>query len=222
MVGSLMKKRRKSNNIYDEAITIDNLYNMWSIIRQTCKNKREVYYFSLNVSTNINNIYNSLKNKTYKPTKYNAFMIFEPKPRLVMSQKIQDKLVNHFVANYYLIPYLESNLIDANVATRKDKGSSYAMKLLRSYFNKLQLSNPNEEIYCLKIDISKYFYSINHEILIEKLEKKIKDKDVIDLIKLIISETNQDYINEAIKHYNDKYGTDIPYMLKIQGLVLEQ
>ena len=42
MVGSLMKKRRKSNNIYDEAITIDNLYKMWNIIRRTCKNKREV------------------------------------------------------------------------------------------------------------------------------------------------------------------------------------
>lgn len=42
-----MKKRRKSKNIYDEYITIDNLYKMWSIIKTTCKNKREVYYLVL-------------------------------------------------------------------------------------------------------------------------------------------------------------------------------
>ena len=49
-----MKMRRKSKNIYDEYITIDNLYKMWSIIKTTCKNKREVYYLVLpKVSGNI-------------------------------------------------------------------------------------------------------------------------------------------------------------------------
>ena len=143
-----MKKRRKSKNIYDEYITIDNLYKMWSIIKTTCKNKREVYYFSLNLNTNLKNIYNDLKNKKYKPSKYKIFMIFEPKPRVVMSQTIKDKIVNHFVANYYLMPYLESNLIDSNVATRKNKGGAHAIKLLKDYFNKILINNPNKEIFC--------------------------------------------------------------------------
>lgn len=133
MDGNLMKKKRKSKNIYDKYIALENLYNMWSIIRRICKNKMEVYYFSLNLNTNIMNIYNMLKNKTYKPSRYKTFMIFEPKPRLVMSQTVTDKLVNHFVANYYLIPFLDHSLIDANVATRKYKGSSYAMNLLIKY-----------------------------------------------------------------------------------------
>lgn len=218
MDGSLMKKRRKSRNIYDKYITIENLYKMWSIIRRTCKNKREVYYFSLNLNTNLNNIYNDLKNKTYIPSKYKTFMIFEPKPRLVMSQTVKDKLVNHFVANYYLIPCLESSLIDANVATRKEKGSSYAMNLLKKYFNKLLINNPGEEVYCLKIDVSKYFYSINHKNLLQMLEKKIVDKDVLNLINLIISETNNNYVNDSIKRYNEMYGIDIPYYVENTGL----
>lgn len=213
-----MKKKRKNKDIYDKYITMENLYNMWSVIRKTCKNKKEVYYFSLNLNTNLNNIYNSLKNKTYTPSKYKTFMIFEPKPRLVMSQTITDKLVNHFIANYYLIPYLESSLIDSNVATRKDKGSIYSINLLKKYFNKLLINNPNQEIYCLKIDISKYFYSINHEILINMLKKKIGDKDVINLIKLVISETNNDYVNEFIRNSNEKYNLDIPYYKENTGL----
>jgi len=213
-----MKKRRKNKNIYDRYITIENLYSIWSIIKQTCKNKKEIYYFSLNLNTNLNNIYLALKNRTYVPNKYRTFIIFEPKPRLVMSQTVTDKIVNHFVTNYYLIPYLENKLIDSNVATRKGRGSSYAMSLLKKYFNKLIVNHPNQEVYCLKVDISKYFYSISHKNLLKMLENKVADRDVINLINLIISETNKDYINKSIKYYNEIYNIDIPYYTKNTGL----
>lgn len=218
MHGNIMKKKKRSKNIYDQAITYDNIYAMWKIIKRTCKNRREVFNFSLNLSTNIYYIYYLLKNKIYKPSQYRTFMIFEPKPRLVMSQSIPDKIVNHFVANYYLIPYLESSLIDANVATRVGKGSGYAMKLLKKYYNKILINEKNKEIYCLKIDISKYFYTIDHNILLEKVQKKIHDKDVINLIKIIISETNKEYINKSIDYYNEKFSTNIPQYKNNRGL----
>lgn len=122
MHGNIKKNIKRSKNIYDRAITYENIYAMWKIIKRTCKNRKEVFLFSLNLNTNIYYIYYVLKNKIYKPQAYKTFMIFEPKPRLVMSQTIVDKIVNHFVANYYLIPYLEKSLIDSNVATRTKKG----------------------------------------------------------------------------------------------------
>jgi RNA-directed DNA polymerase len=218
MPGNIMKKKRKSKNIYSSAITYDNIYNMWKIIKRTCKNKREVFLFSLNLNTNIHYIYHMLKTKTYKPSQYRTFLIFEPKPRLVMSQTITDKIINHFVANYYLIPYMENSLIDSNVATRKNKGSSYAMKLIKKYYNKILINEQNKEIYALKIDVSKYFYTIDHEILLKKIQNKIEDKDVLNLIKIIISEANNDYVNISIKNYNDKFNTSIPYYQKGKGL----
>lgn len=217
MVGSLMKKNQ-SKNIYDKYITIENIYNTWLVVKKTCKNREEVFNFSLNLNSNINNIYRVLKTKCYVPSKYRTFMIFEPKARLVMSQTVFDKIVNHFVANFYLIPFLDKKLIDSNVATRKYKGSFYAINLLKNYFNKLMINNPDKEIYCLKLDISKYFYSIDHEILIRMLEKNILDKDVINLIKIIIAETNNDYVNKNIRFYNNTCGTDIPYYNNNRGL----
>ena len=213
-----MKKKRKSKNIYSSAITYDNIYNIWKIIKRTCKNKREVFLFSLNLNTNIHYIYHVLKTKTYKPKPYRTFLIFEPKPRLVMSQTITDKIINHFVANYYLIPYMENSLIDSNVATRKNKGSSYAMKLIKKYYNKILINEQNKEIYALKIDVSKYFYTIDHEILLKKIQNKIEDKDVLNLIQIIISEANSNYVNVSIKNYNDKFNTSIPYYQKKKGL----
>ena len=213
-----MKNLRKKQIRYDDVITCENIYNMWQIIKKTCKNRKAIFYFSLNLNTNINYIYYVLKNRIYKPSCYRTFMIFEPKPRLVMSQTIIDKIINHFVANYYLIPILEKSLIDTNVATRKAKGSSYAMTKLKSYFNKLLISYPNQEIYCLKIDISKYFYTIDHEILMKKLEKNILDKDIINLIDIIISETNKPYINDSIKKYKAEYKVKVPYYYYGKGL----
>ena len=213
-----MKNQRKNKIKYDDPITYENILYMWKIIKRTCKNKKAIFRFSINLNTNINYIYYVLKNKKCQTSPYRTFMIFEPKPRLVMSQTITDKIINHFVANYYLIPSLEKSLIDTNVATRKEKGSSYAMKKLKQYFNQILINHPQEEIYCLKIDISKYFYSIDHELLIANLKKHITDEDIINLIRIIISETNKTYINNSIKKYQQKYKMNIPLYYKNKGL----
>lgn len=63
---------------------------------------------------------------------------------------------------------------------------------------------PNQEIFVLKIDISKYFYTISHELLLQMLKRGIRDEDVIHLIETIISETDKPYINEAIDFLNKK------------------
>lgn len=209
---------KKIKNIYDNAITFENVYQTWNIVRKTCKNKRAIFRFSVNKNTNIYNIYKALKTKKYQPLSFRLFLIFEPKPRLVMSQSVSDKIVNHFVTNFYLLPYLEKKLIDSNVATRKGKGSKYANELFEKYINKIRLKNANSEIYCLNIDISKYFYSIDHKLLIEKLKKDIEDNDVIEIIERIIGETNKSYVNELIIKFNQKYQTNIPVYKSDIGL----
>lgn len=189
-----MKKKKDTKNVYDYYITYENIFKIWQIVKRTCNNRKEVFLFSLNLHSNLMNIYNCLKNKTYTPSPYRTFMIFEPKPRLVMSQSVFDKIVNHFIAKYYLLPYLEKGLVDANVATRTDKGSGYAMKLIKKYVNEIVIKEKPGEIYCLKVDVSKYFYSIDHNILISKLKRELLDNDVIELIQKILSETNKHYM----------------------------
>lgn len=205
-------------DIYYKPITYSNIYKMWNIVRKTCKNKRGIFLFNLNKNTNIYEIGESLLTKSYKPNPYRLFMIFEPKERLVMSQSVRDKIVNHFVANFYLIPYLENKLIDANVATRKGKGTKHALDLVEKYINEIRMKYKDNEIYVLKLDISKYFYNIDHSLLIDMLEHDIKDKDVINLIKIIINETDKPYINDKINYLNNKYGTSIPLYKKGVGL----
>ena len=217
-MGKRSKPHRKTRRIYDEALTFENMFDAWNTVLHTCKNKQGLYEFGLFEQARVMKLVEILKEREYMPDRYHCFMIFEPKPRLVMSQKISDKVVNHFVSKQYLMPLLEKGLVDANLATRKGRGSSMAMKMFKKYVRQLQEKKPGAPIYALKIDFSKFFYSIDHEILFQKLEKKIKDPDVLDILWRIVKETDKPYINMVIDGYNEIYGTDIPHYAPGKGL----
>lgn len=185
---------KRSGNIYDKELTYKNLYHIYKIISANVGNKKELFRFEQGKNHNLLEIYKKLKNQNYMFSNYKIFLITDSKYRIIICENISDKIVNHFVAKFYLLKYLESSLIYENVATRKGKGSRLAFELFEKYINK--------DSYILKIDISKYFYNINHNIIFKLLSKKIKDKDVISLVKNIIDGTNIDYVNKDI--YNIK------------------
>jgi len=189
---------KRKNNLYENILKTENALNMYKIIKQNCKNKKEVYRFSLNLNSNIMEIIEKLYNENYKFDKYRIFIIKEPKYRLIMSERVEDKIVNHLVAKYILLPVLDNSLIDSNVATRYEKGSGHAFKLFLKYTNRLFYEK--KEIYVLKIDISKYFYNIDHYECIRMLKKKIKDEKTLKIIKDILDTTNEPYINKEIKY----------------------
>ncbi len=189
---------KRKNNLYEKILNTENALKMYKTIKQNCKNKKEVYRFSLNLNQNIMEILEKLYNENYKFDRYRIFIIKEPKYRLIMSEKIEDKIVNHLVAKYILLPALDGSLIDANVATRYEKGSGHAFKLFNRQVQRLM--RENKEIYVLKIDISKYFYNIDHEICMKLVEKKIKDPRAIKITKEIIETTNHAYINKEVKY----------------------
>ncbi len=189
---------KRKNNLYENILSINNAKAMYKTIKQNCRNKKEVYRFSLNLNQNLQEILTKLYNNNYVFDRYRIFIIKEPKYRLIMSEKVEDKIVNHLVAKYILLPALDSTLIDSNVATRYNKGSGHAFKLFNKYVSRL--INSNKEIYVLKIDISKYFYNIDHNICKELIRKKIKDKNALKLIDNILDSTNHNYINKEIKY----------------------
>jgi len=139
-----------------------------------------------------------MEDEKYTPSGYNIFLIREPKYRAILSQNITDKLINHVVANV-LVDVLEPSLINNNIATRKDRGTHYGIKLLKRYLNELK----GKEIYALKFDISKFFYSVDHDILKAMLQRKIKDKRFLNILFSIIDSTNNN-VNDTISRLKEQ------------------
>lgn len=182
---------------YEEVVTIENLTNVYNTVRKNTKHKDKILIFELFFSCNIMSIYNTLKDEAYHHQKYHIFIIKEPKYRLIMSETMPDKIVNHLVSTYFLFPLIDPLLLPMNVATRPLMGSSKGIYYVKKYINKMKENH--EKIYVLKCDISKYFYSIDQEILINKLTKLIKDERIFNMIKEIILSTNYSYVNEEIQ-----------------------
>ena len=166
------------------------------VIRRNTKNKKKVQKFDDFYSCNIVKIKELLMSHKYKMGKYNIFIIHEPKVRIIMSQEIEDKIINHLVAKYFLRDVFDKTLSDRNCATRVGKGTHYALKLFKNDYN--YYLNKYEKFYILKLDISKYFYNLDHKIIKDLVKRKIKDKSVLKIINDIIDSTNEDYINQEI------------------------
>ena len=131
-------------------------------VRKNVRNKTKLLRFEKNKMMFINKIHEILISGNYDGGRYNIFLIRDPKYRIVMSQGIIDKVINHYVTRFILIPKLEKRLDIRNVATRKNLGTSYAYKLLNKYLEKYK---KYDYFYILKLDIKKYFYRIDHNIL---------------------------------------------------------
>lgn len=163
-------------------------------VSKNTKNKRKVYQFEKNKMQNIESIYNALQDPQYSGGKYNIFMIKYPKYRIVMSLNMRDKVINHYFTRYTLMPKLTKYLDDRNVATRKEMGTQAGINYVKKYLEK---NKKYDKFYILKIDISKYFYSIDHEILKRMLKKDLNEFEY-HYVETIINSTNHPYINESI------------------------
>jgi len=103
-----------------------------------------------------------------------------------MSLNLVYKLINHYISRTVLIPKLERYLDIRNVGTRKNMGTSYGLKLLKKHLN---LNKKYGEFYVLKLDISKYFYTIDYDKLKSMLKDKL-DNDEYNIVSKIIDSTD--------------------------------
>ena len=180
---------KRKGNLYNNMLKMENINLAYNEVCAHTRNKKKVRNYKEYKCIYITRIYNILKNKNYTVGKYNVFTIYEPKKRIIVSQGIQDKVINHLISRQILYPALIPCLIDANVASIKNKGTSYGIKLAKKFHQNCKMKYG--EYYILKCDISKFFASIDKEILKKKKFKKIKDKDAIDIVfKVIDSQEN--------------------------------
>lgn len=189
-------------NLYNKICDIDVIMELYDkVIKVNTRNRHKIQRFENYYCCNIKHIKEVLISKNYTPGKYNIFLVKEPKLRIIMSQDIVDKVINHLVAKYFLVDVFDKSLLDRNFATRVGKGSHYALRIFKNDYN--YFMNKYVKFYILKLDISKYFYNLDHDIIKELVRKKIKDKDALILIDKIIDSTDEKYVNDTIKVLKD-------------------
>lgn len=129
-----------------------------------------------------------LETKTYNISPYYRFLIKDPKERIIDACSFKDKIVQHSLCDNVLHPLLKSEFIDTNYAGQTGKGTQYGLEYLS-----LHMEQAFEKYGCncwiIKADISKFFYTINHEILKDIVRYHIEDDDVYYLCEKFIDST---------------------------------
>lgn len=176
-------------NVFEQVVDYDNLYRAYLNARLCKRYRYEVLNFSAHLEDNLVKLQKELIDRTYTLGKYREFYIYEPKKRLVMAQPFKDRVVQWAIYQV-LNPVFAQGYITDSYACIKERGTHKAVKRLHYWLR--QVGKKPEKYYFLKLDISKYFYRIDHDVLMGILKRKIHDDDMIFLLDKIVnsSETN--------------------------------
>lgn len=142
----------------------------------------------------LHTITNQIKNSTYTIDDYNNFWLRDGKKvREISAPTIKEIWTQRVIYNN-VYPVFEKQFINDSHGCRKGKGTHSAILAARTY-----LKNMEPKHRYLKLDIRKYFYAINHEILFNILEKTIKDSRYLDLISKYFKSPKNDFFDVNMK-----------------------
>jgi DNA polymerase III delta subunit len=171
-------------NIFDKIISIENLFLAWNEFKKGKRKKTDVQEFEYNLEDNIFNLHQELKDKIYQHSNYTSFYVKDPKLRLINKACVKDRVLHRAIFRI-LCPIFDKSFIFDSYSCRNNKGAHKAVNRLNCFAKKVSKNN-TETCFVLKLDVKKFFASINQDILINLIKRKIEDGDAIWLIEKII------------------------------------
>lgn len=172
---------KRFGNLYNKIYEADNLYLAYSKARKGKVKSYGVIRFEKELDNNILSLQRELKEETYKTSSYDVFKIYDPKERDIYRLPFRDRVVHHAIMNI-LERIWTPIFISQTYSSIKGKGIHGALNHLKPDLR----SYSDETKYCLKMDIRKFYPSINHEVLKVIIRKKIKDNRLLALLDEII------------------------------------
>jgi retron-type reverse transcriptase len=162
---------RRHDNLWEKITAPENIRLAYTKAKRCKPRLRGVINFAKNPDANLEAIRASLLDKTFRTSPYHEKILYEPKKRTVYVLPFSpDRIVQHALMAP-IIPIWEKLFIHDSYACIDGKGihkgSARAMEFVR------------RNVYCLKCDISKFYPSMDHEILMQIIRRKIKCADMV-------------------------------------------
>ena len=171
-------------NKYYKYLTYEKLMEAHIKSRKGKGYRKEIINFNLKQEEYIMYLLDKLKEKTYKHGGYQIFYIKEPKVRKIEKSRYIDRVVHTWLVDNFLEPTFVPQFLNTSYACLKKRGMHKACLDLQKAMK--HCKRIWDKYYVLKMDVSKYFDNINKEVLLNILKKKIKDEDLMWLVKEIL------------------------------------
>jgi len=173
------------NNLYPKLCSYENLMLAFKKARKRKTLKPYVIEFERDLENNIGQLQKELATETYRPAPLKTFTIRDPKTRIISKSHFRDRIVHHAICNI-IEPIFQNTFIYDSFANQKGKGVHSALKRFDKFKRKVSKNN-TKPCWVLKADIRHYFDTVDQEILIRIISRKIKDEKLINLIRKILT-----------------------------------
>jgi len=172
---------KRAGNLFGRICSFENLLAAARRARRGKRLRPDVLAFDHDLEANLLQLQCELWEGRYRPGPYHSFGIRDPKPRLISAAPYRDRVVHH-AACQVIEPVVERGFIADSYANRVGKGTHKALDRCTQFSRRYA--------YVLKCDIAKYFPSMDHEILLGLIARRIKCPGTLDLLGVIIAHSN--------------------------------
>lgn len=208
---------KRVGNIYNNLLKKENIRKSILLASKGKRNRNGVKKIVENISYYVDDIYNMLQERSYIPSKYVKMLIHDgtrKKERIIYKPQFYPDQIIHWCLMQEIQPILERGMYEFCCASVPGKGIHFGSK----YIKKILVNDRKNTKYCLKLDVKKFYPSIDKDIMKRKFRRIIKDGDVLDLIDKIIDsgETGLPIGNYTSQWFANFYLQDLDHFIKEQ------
>lgn len=175
--------------LYQQIYDIENIKLAIKNASKGKRNRRRVKHILDNSDEYAERIHLMLKHKVYSPSAYVEQTIFDgsnKKERVIHKPKFYPDQIIHWALMQVIQPYIQQGFYEHSCGSIPNKGTSYGHRLIKKW-----LKDKKNTKYCLKLDVSKFYPSIDKNILKDKFRTKFKDEDLLWLLDTIVDSSHQ-------------------------------
>ena len=140
--------------------------------------------YQKDLRSNLGALHNALVSGEYGHRPYQQFTIHDPKQRQIHKATVADRIVHQAIVSA-IEPLFETRFIYDSYSCRIGKGTHAGVQRLQTFLRQASHNN-TQKVYALKCDVRKYFASVDHEILLRLIARRVENDDVLELIRTII------------------------------------
>lgn len=168
---------KRKASLFDTIVSFENLRLAWLKAKKGKTSKKSVRTFSYDVNKNLQSVRDDMLSVPPRLSQYVQFKILDPKERIISVVPFTDRVMHHAIMNV-LEPVFERQFVYHTYACRKGKGTHAAARYVARCAKRSS--------YFLKLDVRKYFDSIDHTVLKQLLCRIIKDGRCLALLFAVI------------------------------------
>ena len=201
---------KRKGFIFEQLCSMENLLLAAYNASKGKRKRDEVIKFEANLADNLRQLQEELQTRTYTTSQYSVFIKYEPKRREIYKLPYRDRVVQWAIMQV-LEPIWTPTFTADTYACIKGRGIHSLLQKIRKDLRE----DPAGTRYCLKLDVRKFYPSIDHDTLKMVVRKKIKDPDVLWLLDDIIDSAEGVPIGNYISQFfANLYLSELDHQIK--------